>query len=104
MGAAVLIFLILKIPRSFEQEFACRQKYVRLYVEIENMNTVDSLLQYFDVSDISVPEFQINKDASKGSVMDITIRLGIPKGRDISKTLSEMAKIDGVTSVEEIEQ
>lgn len=107
IAGALIIYITLMVLSRLSRVFHNKTSHLTLHVEMENtpgkVGEIGLLLGRYDVNIQSI-EFLDNEEDVEGELKDISVRFKVrlPHGLSHERIIKEVARIRGVSSVEEI--
>lgn len=101
--AGILIFIVLALLPGIELYFYQRSKMIDLYVEMESISRVASLLQFIRSLDVLLLETHVSRsDPIAQNAVGVHLSIKLPKNSNRDDLLDKISTLEGIYLLEEI--
>ena len=99
----LLMFLIMRFMPRFESYMLAKARGFNLYVEIDSINNLSTLISRIKSMNIKFHNMEMNKAQQGNSTqINVLMNLRLPKRQNHVEVLAELSCVDGIISMEEI--
>lgn len=99
----VLMVACVKLLPFLEEQIIIRSRHMNIYVEMESFENLSAIVAEVKSQNIRVYDIDFAKEKHEGrNIVNALINLGLPERKYHSGIIANIAKIDGILSIEEV--